>query len=139
MNKFKYLSVVLFTALLAGVVFGCSKNDKDDPAAEGKKAGTEMCDCVSSYPAPEDPTDQAAFMAYAQQLYQCLGVIAPYSEYIGLAGTQDDGYGYNPNAENPLYSVFAFQNADFEKEFKEATQVCMLPFAALFEMMGGQQ
>ena len=141
MYRKKFLSVVLFAAMLAVVfVVACKDKDKDDPGAEGKDAAKAMCDCVSSYTPPSDPTDFEAFMAYAQQLYQCLGEIAPYSKYVGLAGTQENGYGYNPNAENPLYSVFAFKNADFEKAFKKGTEVCMLPFAMLFEMLmsGGQ-
>jgi hypothetical protein len=138
MNRFKYLSVFLFAALVAGVVFiACNKND-EKPGEAGKEAGAAMCNCVSSYTAPTDPTDYEAFMAYAQQLYNCLGTIAPYSQYIGLAGTMENSYGYNPDAAEPLYSVFAFKNADFEKEFKKATEVCMLPFAMLFQMMGSQ-
>jgi len=137
MNRFKSLSVVLFAAALAGVVISCDK-DNENPKAEGKKAGTKMCDCVASYPAPTDPTDQAAFMEYAGQLYNCLGEIAPYSEYIGLAGTQDTGYGYDPTAENPLYSIFDFKNKDFEQGFKEGTSDCMQTFSALFALLGGQ-
>jgi hypothetical protein len=143
MNRLKYLSVVLFAAILAVVVITACNKDKTDAAAEGKEAGEAMCGCVSGYtaPNPEDFEDmesfQAAFMAYAGQLYNCLGEIAPYSKYVVLAGTQDDGYGYNPNAAEPLYSIFTFKNDDFGKEFKKATEVCMLPFAALFAMMGG--
>ena len=142
MNKVKYLSVVLFAAILAGVLISCGDNgDKENPAAEGQEAGVAMCDCVASYTPPADPTDIEAFMAYAQQLYNCLGVIAPYSDYIGLNGTMENSYGYDSEAAEPLYSVFVFTNSDFEREFKSATNVCMQAFAALFEMMemmGGQ-
>ncbi|MDR1155439.1 MAG: hypothetical protein LBL04_12095 [Bacteroidales bacterium] len=131
MNRLKCLSV-LFAAVLAGVVFvACSKDD-DKPGEAGKEAGEAMCGCVSGYEVPED---FAAFMAYAEQLYNCLATIAPYSEYIELAGDVDNSYGYDPEAENPLYSVFAFTNADFEKEFKKATEVCMSPFQMLFDLL----
>ena len=141
MNRFKYLSVLLIVAMTVGGVFAsCNKDKTKSAETEGKEAGDAMCNCVSSYTPPTDPTDYEAFMAYAQQLYSCLGVIAPYSEYVGLAGTMENGYGYNPEAAEPLYSVFAFKNADFEKEFKKATEVCMLPFSMLFDilMSGGQ-
>ena len=57
MNKFKYLLGVLCAAILAGVVIvACnSKDDDPDPAEEGKKAGTEMCGCVSDIPEPSLP------------------------------------------------------------------------------------
>ena len=96
MFKFKYLSAVLFAAILAGILVVVSCNNKDDdpdPRAEGLKAGTEMCDCVASYDAP-DPTDpkyaenpaqlQADFQAYYGQLYECLGVIHQYEKYARL-------------------------------------------------------
>ena len=140
MNRLKCLSVVLFAAVLAGVVVSC-KNEKAKPAEEGKEAGVAMCNCVNSYTPPTDPTDFEAFMAYAGQLYNCLGEISAYSDYITLNGSQANGYGYDAEADEPLYSVFVFKNSDFEREFKKATNACMQAFAALFammEMMGGQ-
>jgi len=141
MFRNKFFSVVLFAAMLAVVfVVACKDKNKDDPGADGTKAAKAMCDCVSKYTVPTDPTDYEAFMAYVENLYQCLGEIAPYSNYVTLAGTLENGYGFDPNAETPLYSVFAFKNADFEKEFKKGTEVCMLPFAMLLDMLmsGGQ-
>jgi hypothetical protein len=53
----KYLSVVLFAVVLAAVVIvACKKDEKIDPEAEGKKAGTEMCGCVSTIAAPVIPS-----------------------------------------------------------------------------------
>jgi hypothetical protein len=139
MNRFKSISVVLFAAVLAVAVISCKDEEKNDLKAEGKKAGTEMCDCVASYTAP-NPADfadqesfQAAFMAYAANLGTCPGVLAKYQEYVTFVYEN-----YNPEAENPLYSVFTFTNADFEAGFKEGTSSCMETFAALFALMGGQ-
>jgi hypothetical protein len=137
MNRFKYLLAVLFTAVLAGVIIvSCKKDDGPDTEAEGKKAGTEMCDCVSSYTAPnpadfaDDPAGlQAAFAIYAGQLYECLGVIAPYEKYVEI-----DVDAYNPQAENPLYSIFDFKDKNFEKGFKSGTEGCMQTFALLFSL-----
>ena len=55
MNRFKSISVVLFAAVLAGVVISCKEEEKTDLKAEGKKAGTEMCGCVASYDEPNFP------------------------------------------------------------------------------------
>ena len=75
------------------------------------------------------------FEAYSGELFNCLGEIQPYLSYVGLAGSYEDRYGYDPNAAEPLYSVFAFKNDDFEKGFKEGTASCMQAFAALFAMI----
>ena len=137
MNRLKYLSVFLFAAILAGVVISC-KDDKEDPSAEGQEAGVAMCACVNSF---TPPTDLSAFLEYAGDLMGCLGQIAPYSQHVDLNGAMENSYGYDPDAAEPLYSVFVFKNADFESAFKSATNACMQSFADLFammEMMGGQ-
>jgi len=141
MNKFKWFSaIVLLIALLVGIVFSCKDDDKTDLKVEGKKAGTEMCDCVASFSAP-NPADfpdqesfEQAFGVYAMQLGTCPGVLAKYQEYVTFVYEN-----YNPLAENPLYSVFEFKNADFEQGFKEGTNDCMQAFEALFALMGSQQ
>ena len=180
MSKFKYLLVVLFAAILAGVVFvACSKDDdKTDPRAEGLKAGTEMCACVASYTAPIQPqhpasplppasfnpyldytdpavlatldgetiayisdpaiqayfgalaTFQEEFTVYAGKLYECLGVIGQYQEYA-TANAEN----YNPEAADPLLSVFTFKNDDFKEGFKEGVKSCADSFSALFALM----
>lgn len=141
MSKFKNVSVVLFAAVLAGVVISCKDEEKPDLKAEGVKAGIEMCDCVSGFEAP-DPVNwegtedelQQAFQAYYADLGTCPGVLTKYQEYVTFV------YGnYDPEAENPLYSVFNFKDGDFEIGFKEGTNDCMETFAALFELMGGQE
>ena len=56
MFKLKYLSVTLFVAILAGVVFvSCSDGKDADPRAEGLKAGREMCAEAARYDAPSLP------------------------------------------------------------------------------------
>jgi hypothetical protein len=138
MNNFKKISIVLFAAVLVGVVTSCKKKN-EDPAAEGKKAGTEMCACVASFTAPkledfDDPADfQAAFGAYAMQLGLCLGVLTKYQQYVTF-----DRDNYDANADEPLYTVFQFNNRGFEQGFKEGTKDCMQTFEILFQMMGGQ-
>ena len=145
MNRFKSISVVLFVAVLAGVVISCKDKDKTDYKAEGKKAGTEMCDCVASFTAP-NPADfidgegsfdetsfNQAFGAYAVNLGTCPGVLAQYQQYVSFIYEN-----YDPTAAEPLYSVFEFKNSDFEQGFKEGTGDCMETFAALFALMGGQ-
>ena len=129
MNRFKSFLVVLFTAVLAGVVISCD-NDKDaDPLKEGRKAGTEMCACVDAISVPTDP---AEFGDYAQKLGMCPGgVLAGYQEYVTFVYTN-----YDADAENPLYSVFEFKNSKFEQGFKETTNDCMQAFEFLFSMMG---
>ncbi len=130
---------MLFAVALTGFFFACSKDDDEDPKAEGKRAGNEMCDCVSGYtaPDPEDFADEAsfqeAFAAYAAQLGGCPGIIGKYQQYV----TFNMG-AYNPQAEEPLYSIFDFKDKDFEKGFKEGTSDCMETFSALFALMGGQ-
>ena len=90
-----------------------------------------------------DPTIQAYlgdlgkfygdFEAYAGDLYQCLGVLPPYQKYVE---TNPDLY--NSEVAEPLYSIFTFKDADFEKGFKIGTASCMQTFAALFALMGQQ-
>jgi hypothetical protein len=142
MNKFKYLSVVLFIAALAGVVISCDNESDVDLRAEGKKAGIEICDCVASFEAPnpenfdggaEGESFQAAFGFYVMQLATCPGLLGKYQQYVVFVYEN-----YNPEAENPLYSVFDFKNADFEAGFKEGTSNCMETFAVLFALIGGR-
>ena len=178
MFKFKYLSAVLFVAVLAGVVFvACSSKD-DDLKAEGTKAGNEMCDCVARHDAPEQPQHpasplppanfdprldytnpavlatlddetiayisdpaiqayfgalaafQAEFTTYAGKLYECLGVIALYQEYATASADN-----YDPEAADPLLSVFTFKNDDFKEGFTEGVKSCADSFTALFALM----
>jgi len=140
MNKFKYLSVVLFTAVLAGVVIvSCKKDDDDNPGEEGKKAGTEMCDCVSDIEEPNPPVDFdpqnpdftnpevlayfAALEAYFGELPGCAGTVAgPYQKYFIFSYESYD-------EEIGLFSAFKFKDKAFEKGFLEATKVCADAFA----------
>ena len=146
MNRLKYLSVVLFLALLAGVVVACNNNNDPDPEDEGRKAGTEMCGCVSSiaepvYPNPpasfnpENPdytdpetlayfaTVQAVLEAYFGELANCAGNVAnKYQKYFVFNIS-------NYTAEEGLFSAFDFQDEDFQKGFFEAAMVCAEAFA----------
>jgi len=129
MNRFKNFSVVLFAVVLAGAVISCDKDKGADPLKEGRKAGTEMCACVDAIPVPTNPEE---FGDYAQKLGMCpAGVLAAYQEYVTFVYTN-----YDPEAEDPLYSVFDFKNSKFEQGFKEATNGCMQAFELLFSMMG---
>jgi hypothetical protein len=71
------------------------------------------------------------------ELTECLGGIVPYQQYIGV-----ELEGYDPEAAQPLYSVFNFKDQDFEKGFKDGSNVCYEQFSELLEMlmgmMGGQ-
>ena len=137
MNKLKYLSAALLAAALAGAIaIACSKKDNPTPAAEGKKAGQEMCDCVTSMSAPDptvltDPAAlQAAFVAYAAKLQDCLAVIAKYEAYVTV-----NMAGYTPFAAEPLLSVFAFTDNDFKDGFAEGVGTCSAAFASLWALM----
>ena len=70
------------------------------------------------------------FNAYAGQLYECLGVIGKYQEY---ATANADNY--NPEAADPLLSVFTFKNDDFKEGFKEGVKSCADSFNVLFALM----
>ena len=146
MFKFKYLSVVLFAAMLAGGVFVACNDKDDDPdpkkaeaRAEGVKAGTEMCDCVASYPAP-DPTDpkyaenpgqlNADFNAYYMQLYSCLGEIHKYEKYARLKEQGEEA-----QTDDPLLNVFMFHDDDFKEGFLEGVGSCYDSFNALWALM----
>lgn len=135
-SKFKFLLALLLVAIVAGVVVACSDDDDPDYKAEGKKAGVEMCDCVASYVAPnyEDYESYeeftAAFTAYAANLSGCLGIIAQYQEYVTV-----DINAYDPEADEPLFSVFSFKNDEFKEGFMEGAGGCADTFTALFEMM----
>ena len=148
MFKFKYLSVVLFAAMLAGGVFVACNDKDDDPdpkkaeaRAEGVKAGTEMCDCVASYPAP-DPTDpkyateegqgqlKVDFNAYYMQLYSCLGEIHKYEKYARLKEQGEEA-----QTDDPLLNVFMFHDDDFKEGFLEGVGSCYDSFNALWALM----
>ena len=146
MSKFKYLSVVLFIAILAGVVVvACSKDDDPDPKVEGAKAGSEMCGCVSSIAEPVIPnppegvnpldpdyTDpatlqyfaevQAVYEAYFAELGNCAGQVAgKYQKYFLFnIGSYDEEVG--------LFSAFDFKDKEFETGFLGATQACAAAF-----------
>ena len=75
-------------------------------------------------------TFQEEFTAYAAQLYECLGVIGQYQEYA-TANAEN----YNPEAADPLLSVFTFKNDDFKEGFKEGVKSCADSFTALFALM----
>ena len=178
MFRFKYLSVVVFAAALAGVVVSCDDKDKVDTKAEGIVAGNEMCACVASYEAPAQPQHPesplppadfdftldysdpevlaglneetisylmnpaiiayfgelaafaGAFAAYAGDLYACLGVIQKYQEYATANANN-----YNPEATDPLLSVFTFSDEGFKEGFKEGVKSCSDAFDALFALM----
>ena len=146
MFRFKYLSVALFIAMLAGVAFiACSNDDDPDPKAEGITAGTEMCGCVSSIPEPVIPnppagvnplnpdfTDpatlqyfaevQAVYEAYFAELGNCAG---------GIAGKYQKYFLFNIgnyDAELGLFSAFEFKDEDFKAGFLQATQACAAAF-----------
>ena len=81
MNKIKFLSISLITALLAGIVtFSACKKDDDDPAADGKKAAQEECACndhLKSFKDLEDWDDltsaqEAAFETAYDKWEECL-------------------------------------------------------------------
>ena len=139
MFKFKYLSVVLLVAVLAGVVVACNDDDDPDPKAEGIKAGNEMCDCVASYPAP-DPTDpkyvenpaqlQTDFQTYYGKLYECLGVIHQYEKYARLKEQGEEA-----QTDDPLLNVFMFENDKFKDGFLEGVGSCYDAFNALWDLM----
>ena len=148
MNRFKYLSVMLFSALLAGVVIvSCKDKESDpDPELEGKNAGTEMCSCVSTIDKPdipmppagvnpqepdmEDPATlqylaqvQAVYEAYFAELGSCAGGVAnKYQKYFVFSIA-------NYEAEKGLFSAFDFKDEAFQKGFLMATQECAEAFA----------
>ena len=145
MFRFKYLSVVLFAAILAGVVVACSDDDdKIDYKAEGVKAGKEICDCMSSYahlaPNIEDYYSETGFdqpgyvealTAYGWQASGCVGGLQSYQEYVTV-----NFEAYNAEAENPLLSVFDFKNNDFKTGFSEGIGSCADAFGELLGLMG---
>ena len=144
MNRFKYLSVVLFAAMLAGVVVSC-KNNEPDPVVEGKNAGTEMCGCVASFAEPnvevpagvnplepdlEDPVTleyfaavDAAYSAYFAELAGCAGKVAGKNQKYFLFIYE------NYNAEEGFFSVFDFKDENFKNGFLETANVCAAAFA----------
>ena len=145
MNRFKYLSAVLFVALMAAVVvISCKDDNKEpDPAVEaraaGKEAGEKMCACVSNYQAPDPNTWtgtpqelQQAFQAYYGQLYACLGEITPYEQYARLRNPQNEP----AQTDDPLLSVFIFHDENFKAGFVEdGVKSCYDTFNALWALI----
>ena len=141
MCKFKFLFLTLFAVVLAGAVFVSCKDKDADPKEEGIKAGTEMCNCVSSIdepmipyppegfnPSNPDLTDPATleYLASVQSIYEtyftelgnCAGSVAgKYQKYFLFnIGNYDEAIG--------LFSAFDFIDKDFETGFLGATQEC---------------
>jgi hypothetical protein len=113
MFRNKFLSVVLFAAVAAGVVISCNDDDKDHKA-EGKKAGKEMCDCVASYEAPTMPNHPASPSPPAGlNLQELLGLDLQNPEV--LAGLEPEVLAYlmNPAIQQYLGALGQFA-ADFE-------------------------
>ena len=151
MFKFKYLSVVLFVAVLAGVVVSCSDDDKDalsaeEVRAEGFAAGSGICACMDGYAhlAPNqadfitaDGFDMEGYIAalgeYGWQAAECVN-LQVYQEYVTV-----NFEGYNPNADDPLLSVFTFTNDDFKAGFIEGIGGCAESFSALMGLIGQMQ
>ena len=146
MNRFKYLSVLLFSVVLAVViVVSCSKDSNPNAEDEGKNAGIEMCNCVSTIDAPaipmppagfnpqnpdmEDPATlqylalvQAIYEAYFAELGSCAGGVAnKYQKYFVFSIA-------NYDAEKGLFSAFDFKDEDFKNGFLNATQACAEAF-----------
>ena len=69
------------------------------------------------------------FEAYVMELYQCLGVTQKYQEYV--TANPDN---YDPEATDPLLSVFTFKNDDFKEGFKEGVKSCADSFNVLFAL-----
>ena len=147
MFRFKYLLVVLFAVMMTGVVIvACSKDDEDktDYKALGEKAGKEICDCMAGYAhlAPniadyytEAGFDQAGYVealsAYGWQASGCVGSLQSYQEYVTV-----NFDAYNPEATDPLLSVFTFKNNDFKTGFSEGIGSCADAFGDLLGLMG---
>ena len=145
MFRFKYLSVILVAAMMAGIfVVSCNdKDEKPDPRAEaraeGVEAGKAMCDCVASYAAP-NPADpkyvenpgqlNADFNAYYMQLYECLGLIHQYEKYARLKEQGEEA-----QTDDPLLNVFMFHDDDFKEGFLEGVSSCYDSFNALWALM----
>ncbi|MCL2097624.1 MAG: hypothetical protein FWH23_02545 [Bacteroidales bacterium] len=141
MNKFKYLSVMLLAALLAGaVMLACSNNDLT-PKEEGYKAGLEMCACLS-IPAPEMPEPPADFdpddpdledpdvleyLAKVEAYYEdVLSYLANLGECATLVAAKYQKYfifDYD-KYEGDLFDVFEFKDEEFQQGFLEAAMIC---------------
>ena len=141
MNRLKYLSVVLFAAILAGVVFVACNDDDPSPADEGRKAANEMCGCVTKVvetlhvppgfdPANIDFTDPATLLFFAAlaaldtevllgDLAGCPADVAgKYQKYVGFEYDNFDEETWD------LFSVFVFKDKDFETAFMGAAASC---------------
>ena len=70
------------------------------------------------------------FETYAGNLYQCLGTIHPYQEYATANANN-----YDPEAEDPLLSVFTFKDDNFKEGFKVGVGSCADTFSALFSLI----
>jgi len=71
-----------------------------------------------------------AFETYAGELYQCLGTIQQYQEYATANANN-----YDPEATDPLLSVFTFSNDDFKEGFKTGVGSCSDAFTVLFSLI----
>jgi ABC-type cobalt transport system substrate-binding protein len=112
MYRNKLFSVVLFAAIVAGVVVvACKDKDKTDTGAEGAKAGKEMCDCATGIN-PETTED------YQTELFTCVFAVAgKYEKYFAFV--------YNPATfDGNIFSAFDFKDEGFQKGFLEEAQKC---------------
>ena len=151
MSKFKSFFVMLFAVVLAGgVIVSCSDDDDDLSAeevrAEGFAAGSGICACMDGYAhlAPNqadfitaDGFDMEGYIAalgeYGWQAAGCVNLQA-YQEYVAV-----NFEGYDPNANDPLLSVFTFTNDDFKAGFIEGIGGCAESFSALMGLIGQMQ
>ena len=112
MNRIKSFLVVLFAALLAGVVFSACKKE-DDTKAEGKKAGIEMCECAANIDFE---------VAEGTELFTCVfTVVGKYEKYFDFV--------YDPATfDGNIFSAFEFKDNDFKEGFLEEAQKCAYIF-----------
>ena len=119
MNRLKYLSVVILIALLAGVFVACKKDKTPDPLAEGKKAGEELCVCLSGYDLTSIENDQALLLALSNCVF---GIAGKYQKYFSINLSN-----YDPANPNPL-SVIEFNDEDFQTGFLGTAVICVMKF-----------
>jgi len=84
MNR-KFMSISIAATIMAGAVTfsACKKDNKDDPAADGKKASQEECACfdlIKSYKDVESYDDltsaqQTAFDAAEVKMKECFDAV----------------------------------------------------------------
>ena len=102
-NMFRIISVVLVSALLAvGIVVMSSCNgDKDDPAADGKTVGQELCNCFKAFEAAAKDLDEDddKWDAAEDALDNCVDNLEKkYEKFI-------EKYG-NENEDHPYWAAF---------------------------------